>query len=158
MSLLDTDQKLVGIIKKLGDRPEPPITKMVSEAITILQQVASPKPRSADILAARARLSDGRTKLIVLKLTIIAEESLIRGVLTDTETYLQAKFLSFLNSVKNQGGRVALISQAVLPIARRLRRLESARERIEEVVKDYDSRAYAIRDTIEALKLGERES
>ena len=158
MSLLDTDPKLLKIVAKIQQRPELPLNDMMGRALAILREVRSPKPRSAEIIAARSRLSDGRTKLIDIKITILAEESLIRGALKDTELYLQSKFLSYLGSIRNQGGRDATVGTAVLPITKRLRKLESARERVEEIVKDLDQRAYAIKDTIEAIRFGEREA
>lgn len=158
MSLVDSDPRVRKVVASVEARPSLPLAEMMGRAVAILRAAPRVTPRSAQIIAARASLSDGRTKLVDSKLTIMEELTLLKGARSDLEEYVIDKYGSGYMLKMNARAREAAVARALTPITKRVRQLESARERIEEIVRDYDARAFAIRDTIEALKFGEREA
>ena len=145
------------MLKSMRSRPELDFKQIMQEAIAILRRAPPIKPVSRELIRARAILSDGRSRLVDFKVQVVKDLTLYRGMHDDLEAYLWDKFAGYLGSIRNQHGRDAVVVRALTPVIQRIRRLESVRERIDEIIKDHDARSYAIRDVIEALRIGERE-
>ena len=162
MSLIDSDSRLKHLLQRLEGRPDVPkphtLKDIMAFALNILQNIPRATPRTAQLIAARQWLSDSRSKLVERKLILMEEEVLIAGALNDTDVYLKEKFSNLLGSIKNQQAREIMVQKSLLPVVQRLRRIKSTRDRLEEIIKDLDTRAFAIRDMIAALQYGERES
>lgn len=156
--MIKTDPRLIKVLETIDSRSFPKLREMTDEAIALLQENTFPKPNSVAIIKARAHLSNSRSKLIGRRLEILEELSLLKRTSIELSNYLIAKYHNYLDKYKNQPARTAAIEDALEPINKKIKRLEAALEAVNHVIADFDSRSFAIRDVIEALKLGERES
>ena len=156
--MIESDSRLLKTLAAVDERPLVQTGRLVREAVALLQSAPRIGHRSDAIVRARSEISDARTKLVDKKITVMRERALLRDVASDLNAYLQAKYINHLGSVKNKQGRDALVTKALSPITRRIDKLNSAFDVIEEVIRDYDSRAYGVRDVISALQRGEREA
>lgn len=155
--MITTDPRVVKTLAAVDRRPELPLKQIVAMAIDILRTSPMPRPRSDSIIRARTLISNHRTKLIEDRIAITMEISIISGARDDLAAFIGEKYQNLLNSTKNQKSRDAIVAKTLTPIHRRIRKLEAALEAINQVIADLDVKSYGINNTIEALKLGERE-
>jgi len=155
--MISSDQRVKHTLAVIARRPELPLKNIVVNAIDILRTSPMPRPRSDSIIKSRLLLSNNRTKLIEYRINIAMEISIIAGARDDLIAFIGEKYQNYLGSAKNQKSRDAIVYKALTPIHRRIRKLESALDAINQVISDLDVKSYGINNTIEALKLGERE-
>ena len=155
--MINSDLRVKHTLAVVARRPELPLKQMVTTAIEILRTSPMPQPRSDLIIKARTLLSNNRTKLIECRINIAMEISIVTGARDDLAAFVGEKYQNYLGSAKNQKSRDAIVFKALTPIHRRIRKLEAALEAINQVIADLDVKSYGINNTIEALKLGERE-
>ena len=156
--MIDNDAKVLKIISTIESRPALKLSSLIEEALDLLRANTFPAPTNTAIIKARAKLANSRSKLIENRVEILKELALLNGALEDLTNYILSKYHNyFSNNIKNQKSRDAVVSKALSPIQKKIRKLDSALAIINHVIADFDSRSFAIRDVIEALKMGERE-
>ena len=155
--MIKTDRRVLHAIEQLSLRPDLPLKSMIDDALTIMRNAKSPEPRSSAILKARLMMANERSRLVEHRVSIMRELALVSRTATDLRNFVGTKYQSFLNSVKNQSSREAMIADALRPFSSRASKLQSALEVINTIIADLDSKAFSVRDVIEAMKLGERE-
>jgi hypothetical protein len=155
--MIEKDDRVVRILDTIDKRPFLQLSKMMEKSLLLLRSNSFPRPTSKAIIAARAKLANDRSELIFYRLEILKELSLLKGSFEDLSNYIVSKYVSYFNNMKNQKNRDAIIKRVLNPINKKIRKLESSLDIINNTIADFDSKSFAIRDVVEALKLGERE-
>ena len=157
--MIETDPKLKEKLALLKSRALLPLRQYVDEALEVLRSSPAPAPHSSKIISARMKYANSRSRLIETRLIIVQELSTLRSMHSNLHDYLLSKYnTGYLGNIKNARSREAVVSKALAPISNRISKLESATEVVDTVVKDLDSKAFAVRDIMTAIQLGERES
>ena len=156
--MIESDPKVKKTIEAISAREALPVKRYVDEALTLLRSAPFPAPRSAALAKSRAVLADGRSKLVEKRILMLREMALLNRARRDLANFVNTKYANYLGSVKNRQGRDSIVDRALSPIDKRVDALKSGIEVMNEVIGDFESKAYGIRDTISAIQLGERES
>jgi hypothetical protein len=155
---IDKDSKVLKILNNIKNRPFPDLPTMVEESLILMEENKYPAANSKSLIKARALLSNSRSKLVFKRLEILQELSILNGAKEDLQNYIYSKYANYLSSyLKNQKNREAIINRAVAPLNKNIRKLNSALEVVNQIIADFDNRAFSIKDTILCLQLGERE-
>ena len=155
--MLESDAKVTRLLAAVERRPLLPLKRLDNVAIDLLQHMPVPQPNSQSIIAARMRLASERSKLVANRLEVARELALLNDARDEVEDYLSAKYRNYLDSIKNQTNRKALINRALQPLVKRIAALKRSLAVVNQVLEDFDSKAFAINGIVEGIKLGQRE-
>ena len=158
MSLISTDQKLVGVLKNLEARRCVPCKAYIKEAMDLHERVPRLNPRGMALANARVKLSADRSRIVRLKLTCLREVQELRDVNKRLADYLNVRYTNFLTQFKNKPARDAIIAEALSPLSRRITPIENVLVLLDVILSDYDATSFAIRDSCTALTLADREA
>lgn len=155
--MIKTDPKLQKVLAEIAERPKIPCAKFIREVIELHTRLPDTKAVGAQLSRDRMRIATDRSRIVGIKLICFKEVAETRRVDSRMRDYLYSKYANFLQQHRNKRARDAVINDALAPLTARIKPVMDVLEIVDVALGDFDSRGFAIRDTVAALHLGERE-
>lgn len=152
--MIDTDKKVVKLLKTVEVRPKLATKKLLDEVFDLHER--RPKTQEFNRLAKdQLRMSALRHRIAAVKMTILREKLDLERVYKSLDAYIRSKYQNYLDrfNIKTQN---AFIDAALAPLTMRIATLADAVSVIDVCLEDYDKAGWTFKGVNESLSLGDR--